>query len=124
VAVSEEITSPELVLVAPPELAALARDALPDYTVEYALWVGRVRATAATEAPKHTLEENGEPGTVERKPEVAPVDSWPWYSLERKALDEPSEERQRHTPGAFAFAFVVASLFCLAPLLLLLYLRR
>jgi hypothetical protein len=123
VAVTEEITSPELVLVSPPEVAAQARDALPDYKVEYADSDVHARATAAAEATTAGPEEQAEPEKVEHKPEVAPVESWPWYALERKALDEPSEGRQRLNIKAFTFSFF-ASLFCLAPLLLLLYHRR
>jgi hypothetical protein len=123
VAVTEEITSPELVLVSPPEVAAQARDALPDHEVEYADSDVRAGATAAAEATTSRPEEKAEPEKIEHKPEVAPVESWPWYALERKALDEPSEERQRLNIKAFTFTFV-ASLFCLAPLLLLLHYRR
>ena len=46
-AVAEEIMSPELVLVSPPEVAALAREALPDYEAEWELLVARLRAEAA-----------------------------------------------------------------------------
>ena len=48
--VAEEITSPELVLVSPPELAALAREALPDYELEAEEWTMRIRAALAVEA--------------------------------------------------------------------------
>ena len=41
----DAVTSPELVLVAPPEVAAQARAALPDYAHEYE--VRRVRAAYA-----------------------------------------------------------------------------
>jgi hypothetical protein len=51
VAVAEEITSPELVLVSPPELAALARAALPDYEVEFERWAERVRAELVVQQP-------------------------------------------------------------------------
>jgi len=50
VTVAEEITSPELVLVSPPELAALAREALPDYELEAEEWTMRIRAALAAEA--------------------------------------------------------------------------
>jgi hypothetical protein len=50
VTVAEEITSPELVLVSPPELAALAREALPDYELEAEEWTKRIRAALAAEA--------------------------------------------------------------------------
>jgi hypothetical protein len=123
VAVIEEITSPELVLVSPPEVAAQARDALPDYKVEYAESAVDAVATAAAEATTNRPEAKAEPEKVEHKPEVAPVESWPWYALERKALEEPSEDRQRLNVKAFTFTFL-ASLFCLAPLLLLLHHRR
>src|SRR5690348_10796654 len=45
--------SPELVLVAPPELAALARAALPDYAHDYE--VARVRAAYAAAAATATV---------------------------------------------------------------------
>lgn len=48
--VAEEITSPELVLVSPPELAAQAREALPDYEAEFARWVVETREAFAAEA--------------------------------------------------------------------------
>ncbi len=117
-AVREEITSPELVLVSPPEVAAEARAALPDYTVKYAQRVVHARGTAAADPPQDTAE----PEELELEPDAS-VEAWPWYTLERKALDEPSEEGQRLGIGAYAFTFF-ASLSCLAPLLLLLYHRR
>jgi hypothetical protein len=43
----QEIVSPELVLVAPPELAARARAALPDYAREHEQLVARARSRAA-----------------------------------------------------------------------------
>jgi hypothetical protein len=54
--VAEEITSPELVLVSPPELAALAREALPDYELEAEEWTMRIRAALAAEASEPELE--------------------------------------------------------------------
>ena len=47
--VAEEIVSPELVLVSPPELAAEAREALPDFEHEWAQLVERLRAQQAAE---------------------------------------------------------------------------
>jgi hypothetical protein len=49
VPVAEEIVSPELVLVSPPELAAQAREALPDFELEWAQLVERLRAQQAAE---------------------------------------------------------------------------
>jgi hypothetical protein len=49
VPVAEEIVSPELVLVSPPELAAQAREALPDFEYEWAQLVERLRAQQAAE---------------------------------------------------------------------------
>ena len=48
-AVAEEIVSPELVLVSPPEVAAQAREALPDFEHEWQQLVARLRAQAAVE---------------------------------------------------------------------------
>ena len=48
--VAEEILSPELVLVSPPELAAQAREALPDFEYEWAQLVESLRAQQAAEA--------------------------------------------------------------------------
>jgi len=47
VGVADEIVSPELVLVSPPDVAAQAREALPDYELEWELLVARLRAEAA-----------------------------------------------------------------------------
>ena len=47
--VAEEIVSPELVLVSPPELAAQAREALPDFEYEWEQLVERLRAQQAAE---------------------------------------------------------------------------
>jgi hypothetical protein len=126
----EEITSPELVLVSPPELAAQAREALPDYELEYEEWIVRVRAAVASEAqPEPQVEPETEP-EFERPPEPdweRPPDteverrSEPWYELELHALDEPPETR-RLTLGAFTFT-VLAAVVCLVPLLLLLLYR-
>ena len=49
-AVADEIVSPELVLVSPPEIAAQARAALPDFENEWQLLVARLRAEAAAAA--------------------------------------------------------------------------
>ena len=49
--------SPELVLVSPPELAAQAREALPDFEHEWEQFVARLRAAqAAEEAAQAQLE--------------------------------------------------------------------
>jgi hypothetical protein len=50
VALTEEILSPELVLVSPPEVAAQAREALPDFEREWQELVTRLRAEAAAAA--------------------------------------------------------------------------
>jgi hypothetical protein len=57
VAVAEEITSPELILVSPPDLAAQAREALPNYEVEYEQWVVWVRAAFAATAAEQKRRE-------------------------------------------------------------------
>jgi hypothetical protein len=49
VPVAEEIVSPELVLVSPPELAAQARRALPDFEYEWTQLVERLRAQQAAD---------------------------------------------------------------------------
>jgi hypothetical protein len=54
VAVAEEITSPELILVSPPDLAAQAREALPDFEYEWAQLVERLRAQQAVEDAEET----------------------------------------------------------------------
>jgi hypothetical protein len=46
---ADEMVSPELVLVAPPELAAQAREALPDFEREWVRLVARLRADQAAE---------------------------------------------------------------------------
>ena len=48
--IAEEILSPELVLVSPPEVAAQAREALPDFEREWQELVTRLRAEAAEAA--------------------------------------------------------------------------
>jgi hypothetical protein len=54
VALTEEILSPELVLVSPPEVAAQAREALPDFEREWQELVTRLRAEAAEAAAAAT----------------------------------------------------------------------
>ena len=49
-AIAEDILSPELVLVSPPEVAAQAREALPDFEREWQELVSRLRAEAAEAA--------------------------------------------------------------------------
>jgi hypothetical protein len=46
---ADEIVSPELVLVSPPELAAEAREALPDFEREWEQLVTRLRADQAAD---------------------------------------------------------------------------
>ena len=105
-AVAEEITSPELVLVSPPELAAQAREALPDYEVEFEQWVVQIRAAFEAEAAERQQR-------VEPEPEPEPVPA---------AVPEPARAEARLTPGALIFtAFAVAT--CLLPLVLLLVIR-
>ena len=53
-ALLDEPVSPELVLVAPPELAELARLALPDYARQFDEWLAQART--AFEAAKHAEE--------------------------------------------------------------------
>jgi hypothetical protein len=86
VPVAEEIISPELVLVSPPELAAQAREALPDYEVEFERWVVEIRAAFAAEPAQ------------------------PW------------QPERGFSFGAVVFT-VAAVASCLAPLVLLLFLR-
>jgi hypothetical protein len=43
----DDVVSPELVLVSPPEVAAQARAALPDSAVEQTIWVSNLRAALA-----------------------------------------------------------------------------
>jgi hypothetical protein len=50
VTIAEEIVSPELVLVSPPEIAVQAREALPDFEYEWQQLVERLRAEAAAAA--------------------------------------------------------------------------
>jgi hypothetical protein len=100
VPVAEEITSPELVLVSPPELAALARDALPNYEVEYERWVVDVRAALAADE-------------LEPEPEPAP---------EAELATEPKPYERPLTAGAFAFT-ALSAIACVAPLVLLIVFR-
>jgi hypothetical protein len=53
VTVADEIVSPELVLVSPPEIAAQARAALPDFEYEWQQMVARLRTEAAAAAAEH-----------------------------------------------------------------------
>jgi hypothetical protein len=94
VAAADEIVSPELVLVSPPEIAAQARAALPNFEYEWQQLVARMRAEAAVAA---------EPEAAE--PEAA----------------EP-EPPARLTLGAVAFT-VAAAVTSVAPLVLLILLR-
>jgi hypothetical protein len=56
VVVTEEIVSPELVLVSPPEIAARARQALEDFEPEWQVVV-RLRAEAAAAAVAVAVED-------------------------------------------------------------------
>jgi hypothetical protein len=94
--VTEEITSPELVLVSPPELAALAREALPDYELEAEEWTMRIRAALAAEAPIAAP-------VLEPEPDPEPVEST--FSI-----------------GALAFT-VLSGAASVAPLILLILFR-
>jgi hypothetical protein len=85
----EEITSPELVLVSPPEIAARAREALPDY--EYGQQIARA------------------PG--------------PTFVVAGLEEHEQKEQEPRFTARGLTFS-LAAVLFCLAPLVLLILLRR
>jgi hypothetical protein len=63
--VLDEPLSPELVLVSPPELAKLAREALPDYEREYDEWVVRTRAAfEAAHAREHEAERRTQLGSI------------------------------------------------------------
>jgi hypothetical protein len=53
----DEIVSPELVLVSPPELAAQAREALPDFEREWEQLVARLRADQAAEEAERARRE-------------------------------------------------------------------
>jgi hypothetical protein len=96
VTVAEEITSPELVLVSPPELAALAREALPDYELEFEEWTMRVRAALETEAAVQELVPEWEP--------------------------RPGADPSTFTFGAFAFT-LLSGAAAVAPLVLLIVFR-
>ena len=100
---TEEISSPELVLVSPPELAALAREALPDYEVEFERWVVEIRAAFAAEAARR---DEPRPGLV----------LGPEWEL------EPDWELERYGFAALAFT-TLSAVACVAPLVLLLLSR-
>jgi hypothetical protein len=57
VALHDDVVSPELVLVSPPEIADRARGALPDYEHEYDVWVSRVRTAFAEAAAEEQRRE-------------------------------------------------------------------
>jgi hypothetical protein len=57
VAAPDDVVSPELVLVSPPEIADRARGALPDYEREYDVWVSRVRTAVAEAAAEQQRRE-------------------------------------------------------------------
>jgi hypothetical protein len=57
VPVIEETTSPELVLVAPPEVAVQEREALASYELEYEQWLVQVRAAFAASAEEAEVPE-------------------------------------------------------------------
>jgi hypothetical protein len=125
VAVTHEVTSPELVLVAPPEIAAQAREALPDYELDV-LSVLHTRLAAASGVA--ALDEAAEPEWVEGKREATVTESlpsyelerkWPWYELEPEPVDEPNEKRRRIPVFTFAFLAMV-----LLPVALVLLIRN
>jgi hypothetical protein len=133
--VTEEITSPELVLVSPPEIAAQAREALPDYSFEYENSVVRSRVAvpeAAAQAQEETAElsERPERTVADSLPSYEVADSlpsyeleqkWPWYELEPKPSDEPPEQRSRIR--AFTFVFLLTVLSLISLVLFILYNR-
>jgi hypothetical protein len=57
VAKPDDVVSPELILVSPPEIADRARDALPDYERESDAWVSRVRVAFAEAAAEQQRRE-------------------------------------------------------------------
>jgi hypothetical protein len=57
VGMPEDVVSPELVLVSPPDLAARAREALPDYERESAVWIRRVRVAVEEAAAEQQRRE-------------------------------------------------------------------
>ena len=123
VAVSEEVTSAELVLVAPPEIAARARDSLPDYPMESDRWATSVSdALGADEVEVQSQDESAEVEAVERKPEMGAAEFWSWYEERPRMLEWPEEEQQRSRgalrTAAIGFAFLASSL-CLIALVLL-----
>jgi hypothetical protein len=128
VIVSEEITSPELVLVSPPEIAAQAREALPNYEFEYETSDVDSRAAALPEVAAQAQEEAAEQS--EPKPDRTVAEplptyelerKWPWYELEPKPLDKPPE--QRPTIRAFTYVSLAALLSLISLVLLILYNR-
>ena len=56
-ATHDDVVSPELVLVSPPEVADRARSALPDYEREYDVWVSHVRTAFAEAAAEQQRRE-------------------------------------------------------------------
>ena len=77
--VNEEVSSPELVLVSPPELAAQAREALPDYEAEFERWVVEIRAVFAAEAAQKQ----------EPEPEVSRFAAFAFTALSAAACAAP-----------------------------------
>jgi hypothetical protein len=57
VAKHEDVVSPELVLVSPPDVADRARSELPDYEREYDVWVSHVRVAFAEAAAEQQRRE-------------------------------------------------------------------
>ena len=125
VAVTDEVTSPELVLVAPPEIAAQAREALPDYEFDLpsALYSRLAAGTeaalrAATPGPER-IDSNLELTPGQPLPSYELERKWPWYDLEPKPLDTLPKRR---TARVFAFVFLAMVLLPVALVLLIRYL--
>ena len=96
----DAVTSPELILVSPPEVAARARAALPDYAHEYE--VQRVRAAYARATAVS----------------VAPAPPRPRWRLQATALPDT----RGMSRGSATFAMLVV-LNCIAPFVLLIVAR-
>jgi hypothetical protein len=124
VALSEEITSPELILVAPPEIAARARERLPASRLDFDEWATRVAAAGGAEVAVQPQEENAEVEAVQREPKMGAAEFWTWYESARpQSLETPlPEQRRRLGTAAFAFTFL-AFVLCLIPLVLLIAYR-
>ena len=122
VAATEEVTSPELVLVAPPEIAARAREALPDYEFDVISALNsRLAAVTVVAAPEETterelIEPESEMTVGKPLPSYELERNWPWYDVEPKPLSEPI----KHRPTVRIFALAVLAMVLLPVALLLL----